>query len=188
MPDTGITRRKFIGLLGAAGMPRSARRRGARAGTAKQKAAPGYQALTAEQVSTLTAFAEQMIPADADAGAREAGVGHYIDHILAGAQRSKLPRYAAGLAALDQTARSLHGRKFAQCTFQQQTALCQALEQGRAPGAAWRKISGQRFFTLAWRHVLEGYYGAPANGGNAGYASWHMTGFLPPRRRRAVKR
>jgi len=43
-----------------------------------------------------------------------------------------------------------------------------------------------RFFNLVLSHALEGYYGAPRQGGNRNAASWRMVGIAaPPLRGRA---
>jgi gluconate 2-dehydrogenase gamma chain len=173
-----VTRRKFLGLLSATGLFQVSRpAAGPRSFGAAPRVAPGYKVLSPAQVATLEAMAEQIIPADQDPGAREAGVVHYIDNVLAGYQSEKLPLYAAGLEGTDETSRLLYGHNFAKLAFARQTAVLKSLEQGDAPGEIWRSYSSREFFAMLWGHVLEGFYGPPSEGGNRNYASWKMVGF-----------
>jgi gluconate 2-dehydrogenase gamma chain len=171
-----VSRRKFLELLGATGWFSTG---GAlvQATTPGQAAAPGYKVLSPAQVATLEAMAEQIIPADQDPSAREAGAVHYIDNVLASEQSERLALYAVGLEGTDQTSQLLYGLDFAKVSFDEQTVVLNSLEQGTAPGEVWRIVSSQEFFALAWGHVLEGFYGSPEHGGNKNYVSWEMVGF-----------
>lgn len=171
-----VSRRKFLELLGATGWF-SAGGPLVQASTPAQAAAPGYKVLKPAQVATLETLAEQIIPADHDPGAREAGTVHYIDNVLAGDQSEKLPLYAAGLEGVSQTSQLFYGRDFTRLSFDQQTAVLKSLEQGTAQGEVWRSVSSQEFFAMVWGHVFKGFYGSPEHGGNKGYASWKMVGF-----------
>src|SRR5207247_1201849 len=82
----------------------------------------------------LEAVAEQIIPADQDPGAKQAGSVRYIDRVLAAEQRDRRPMYAAGLQGIDQTSRLLYSRDFVKVSFDEQTAVLEALEKGEAPG------------------------------------------------------
>jgi gluconate 2-dehydrogenase gamma chain len=178
-----------LGLAGAAGLQSvslsassapqggevSQEARGASASNSK----PELPGLTARQTETLGALAEQIIPKDKDPGARDAGVLHYLDRILAGDQASKQPLYAAGLEGVDQTSQLMFGRDFVLLSFQEQTTVLKAIEQGQSPGEIWKTVSSQEFFEMLWNHVLEGFYGPPEEGGNKNYASWKMVGFPP---------
>ena len=192
-----VSRRKFLGLLSAAGLFRATEPLAAEVSTAAVRPATGYKALTPSQVARLEAIAEQIIPQDQDPGAREAGVVHYIDNILAmnpshehpprvpnpglvtlaGYQSEKLPLYVAGLEGVDQTSKLTYGRKFVELPFDQQTSVLKSLEQGTAQGEAWRSVSSRDFFAMVWGHVLEGFYGPPDDGGNRNYVSWKMVGY-----------
>ncbi len=173
-----VSRRKFLGIAGAApwlgaGVPP------VDAGAPAKLAAAGYKVLKPAQAAMLGAIADQIIPADQDPGAREAGAVRYIDNVLAREQSDKLPLYAAGLEGLEQTTELLFGRGFVKLSLDQQTALLKSLEDGSAQGQVWRSVSSREFLALVWRHVLEGFYGPPEHGGNKGYASWKMVGFPP---------
>src|SRR5512140_1592115 len=65
------------------------------------------------EARTLEAVCEQIVPADTDPGALQAGVAHYIDRQLMGFLRQHRDLYRQGLAALDETSRARHGTDFA---------------------------------------------------------------------------
>jgi gluconate 2-dehydrogenase gamma chain len=182
-----LSRRKFLGLAGASGLPalapppRASEHGGEDsqgAGVFTQPEPTSHQPVfAAHQTATLGALAEQIIPADADPGAREAGVLHYIDRILRGDQASKRPLYAAGLEGVDQTSRLIFDKDFIHLSFQEQTDIVKAIEHGECPGEIWKTVSSEQFFRMLWNHVLEGFYGPPEEGGNKNHVGWKMIGF-----------
>ncbi len=172
-----ISRRRFLGLLSALGLMRASAPIASIAASPAPAPAPEFRVLTAPQVALLEAIAEQIIPRDQDPGAREAGAVHYIDRVLAGEQSYRMPLYVAGLEALDRSSQAMFGASFIRLSFDQQTAVLKAVEQGKAPGEMWKKVSSMDFFATVWNHVLEGFYGPPEHGGNKDYASWKMVGF-----------
>lgn len=123
---------------------------------------------TPEEAQTVIALCEQIIPADEDPGATQAGVIHYIDRHLTGHFRRHQTVYRQGLAQLDALCRQRHGRRFAELDFAQQTAVLQSLE-GEL----------KKFFDLVIDHTMQGFYGDPRHGGNRDYVSWRMLG-VPP--------
>jgi len=181
------SRRKFLELVGALGLPSV----GLPAGSPQQGgelsqgsggsdpsiSKPEHLVLTTHQTEILEALAEQIVPMDADPGARDVGVVKYIKSVLAGDQASKQPLYAAGLEGVDQTSRLMFGRDFVRLSFQEQTSVLKAIEKGEGPAEIWKTVSSQQFFLTLWNHVLEGFYGPPEQGGNRNYASWKMLGF-----------
>jgi len=124
-----------------------------------------WRCFTPDEAETVIALSEQIIPADQDPGAREAGVIHYIDRHLAGHFRRFQPVYRRGLAELDRLSRRRFGRRFAQLNFDQQTRLLEGL-------------SGElkAFFNLVIDHTMQGFYGDPRHGGNRDAVSWRMLG------------
>lgn len=191
-----VSRRKFLGLLSVAGLLRADEPTAAASTVTATTAgpAPGYKILKPAHVVELEAIAENIIPADHDPGAREAGVVHYIDNVLArgqnpkrlpytglvvlaGYQSEKLPLYAAGLEGINQTSRLRYGREFVKLSSDRQTSILKSLERGTAQGEVWRSVSSREFFAMVWVHVLEGFYGPPEDGGNKNYASWKMVGY-----------
>ena len=115
----------------------------------------------AEEVETLGALADELIPPDPPAawnggrghpGAREANVVRFLDwHLAPG----------AALAGDRETYRA-------------------HLAKAKGRAAAEVEKDDPKFFDLLLRHVKMGYYGNPRYGGNAGYASCRMLGIAGP--------
>ena len=184
-----FSRRHFLALVSAAGLPsvavpessaqqvRELSHKAGGAPASNSKSRP--QTLTAHQAETFGALAEQIVPADTEPGAREAGAVNHIERVLAGSQSHKQPLYAAGLEGVDQTSQLMFGSDFIRLSFQEQTTVLKAIEAGEAPGEIWKSVSSLEFFRMLWTHVLEGFYGPPEEGGNKNYVSWKMVGFPP---------
>ena len=133
----------------------------------------GCRVFTAAQAATLEAIALQLVPADKDPGAKEAGVVFYIDGILAGRfGKFFKDRYERGLGMVDEVSSKRFGGGFVALDHDQQVTILKALESEDAAGD-----DGSDFFSLILRHTMEGYYGDPEHGGNRGNASWKMLGF-----------
>jgi len=114
--------------------------------------------LTVDQSKLLEALCEQIIPADQDPGAKEAGVIYFIDQQLAGPYQRFRTRYQQGLAAMP--------AEFLAWSFDQQTKYLQTIE--KTP-----------FFQMLVDHTMQGFYGSPRHGGNKNEASWKMLGIAP---------
>src|SRR2546426_3815411 len=79
---------------------------------------------TPQEIQTLAALSETIIPADEHSpGARAARVFEYIDEIISDANEATKSLWRQGLAAVDRMAEAQNGKKFADCTPGQQTAL-----------------------------------------------------------------
>ena len=139
-----------------------------------------WRFLTAEEARLVDAISEQIIPADQDPGARDAGVVNFIDKQLAGRLRRHQQTYRDGLAGVDETGRAMFGRGFVALTAEQQIEVLKAVESGKASGAVWRRQSSSSFFRLIRDHTMAGFYGGPQHGGNRGYASYKMLGLDYP--------
>ena len=166
--------------------------------------ATGY--LTAGEITTLDAALARMIPSSGpgDWSAADLGVASYIDNILSAtfgngnvapvfaggpyrvaspygpgfASFQQLSRvkaigwqsqvtqwqglYRSGLATLDGAA----GGNFAAVPTQIQDSILEELD-----------MSGDAFFAALYDHTMEGTYGHPVYGGNAGYRAWQTVGF-----------
>jgi hypothetical protein len=83
--------------------------------------------------------------------------------------------YAQGLDALDASARRWLGRPFAELGRHGRSAVL-----GWLPGGP-----EDEFLALAFRHTLEGMYGAPEYGGNRGGVGWAYTRWPGDRQPRA---
>jgi gluconate 2-dehydrogenase gamma chain len=108
--------------------------------------------------TTLRAVLERLIPSDARGpGAVEAGVLDFVE------RRYEEHRdvYAPGLAALG---------GFATLTMAEQNAELSRLE-----------ASGSPFFELVRLHAIQGMFGDPSHGGNAGSVGWDLIGFPGPK-------
>jgi gluconate 2-dehydrogenase gamma chain len=134
----------------------------------------GRRFFTAAEAQTLEAICEQIIPADRDAGARQAGVVDYIDIQLTRHFKRYQKTYRQGIAAVDRASRAKFGKRFPELAADQQTeALIEVEENSRA------------FFDLILTHTRQGFYGDPRHGGNRNMASWKMVGLpFPPVRGR----
>ena len=133
-----------------------------------------WRSLTAAEGRTLEAICAQLIPADQEPGAKEAGVVHYIDLQLSRPFRRHRKAYQQGLAAIDTAARVQFGKPFADLSGERQVAILNATEE-----------KDQAFFDLLLNHTRQGFYGDPRHGGNRGMVSWKMVGLpFPPIRGR----
>lgn len=143
--------------------------------TSTVSAVPHHSSLTAQQLSTLQATLERLIPSDASGpGAKEAQVWRYIDRALAREEKAVAPLYTASLTALDAQAKHRHGKSFTALEPAQQDAILADVEADKAegfqPGAA-------AFFAMLWEHTLEGMFGDPYHGGNQNFVGWKLIGF-----------
>ncbi len=133
-----------------------------------------WRFFTAEEGSAVEATCEQIIPADRDPGAREAGVANYIDIQLTRHFRKQQRLYRRGIALVQEASRRTYGKPFPDLAYAQQTAVLKEIE----------KSSGA-FFNLILAHTFQGFYGDPRHGGNRNMASWKMVGLpCPPVRGR----
>jgi hypothetical protein len=134
--------------------------------------------LGAARLAVLEAVVSRLIPADENGpGAAEAHVARYITRALDGDYRQHRRTYEEGLEALDGHARSTSHDAFVSLAPEHQDAILVDLECGRVPGCA----SSQAFFELVLRHTVEGMFGDPQWGGNAGQIGWSLLGYPGPR-------
>jgi gluconate 2-dehydrogenase gamma chain len=145
----------------------------AAAGTAvtipRWKGSGPWRFFTAEEAATVDAICEQLIPADRDAGARQAGVVNYIDIQLTRPFRRYQRVYREGIAGVDAASRAKFGGRFTGLTPDQQVEVLRGVEQNAKP-----------FFELILAHTRQGFYGDPRHGGNRGMVSWKMLGLPFP--------
>ena len=145
------------------------------------------ETLSATEADILEAFCARLVPSDETgpgarearaahyidrslagdlAASREARAAHYIDRSLAGALASSREAYRAGLTGLAARAQKTKGQAFARLPDSDQDAVLMALEKDD-PG----------FFGLVRGHTLQGTFGDPYYGGNAGFVGWDMIGY-----------
>jgi gluconate 2-dehydrogenase gamma chain len=133
------------------------------------------ETLSATEMDTLEAIVARLIPTDVNGpGATEARAAHYIDRAMGGALSSSRPSYAAGLAAVDQYARSTKGASFVKSSPEDQDAVLTDMENNTATGFT---PSSATFFNLVREHTLEGMFCDPYYGGNANFVGWDLLGY-----------
>jgi len=140
-----------------------------------------WRFLTDAEATVVEAMAEQIIPADQDAGARDAQVVNYIDRQLAGVFEEHQETYRNGIAGVQQTSNMMFESDFESLEWTQQTEVLKTLENGEAAGSIWETVSPQSFFELIRDHTMQGFYGSPRHGGNRGFVSFRMIGIDYPR-------
>jgi gluconate 2-dehydrogenase gamma chain len=125
--------------------------------------------LAAHEETAIRAAVQRVIPSETGPGAAEAGTADYVvarasttSAILNGYQR-----LAAGLGAL--AAESHPGAPFESLPADAQDAILTALEAEADAGFRRLVIDS-----------MEGFYGDPRHGGNAGGVSWALLGFPGP--------
>jgi len=128
-----------------------------------------WRFFTLEEAFLVEQICQQLIPADQDAGGREAGVVNYIDRQLAGFHSRQQNLYRRGLVRVDEIARAMFQDRFTSLASERQVAV---LEEAETKETA--------FFNAILAHAMQGFYGDPRHGGNRDYASWRMLG-VPPR-------
>jgi len=135
---------------------------------------PPWRSFTEGEAGTLAALCERLIPTDMDPGAAWAGVVNFLDIQLAGPYKKYRTTYRQGLAGVEQSSQILFGRALTQLSGAQRDDVLSAIEKGRAPGDAWRRLSSAQFFDLVLTHTMQGFYGDPRHGGNREEVSWRM--------------
>jgi len=157
---TSLRRRTFLGVgLAAAGSTLSC----------SHAPAGKWRFFTPAQARTVDAICAQLIPADQDPGAHEAGVVYYIDLQLSRRLKRYRAAYVRGLEWLDSASRARFGRPFADLSGEQQIELLNLTEE-KEPA----------FFDLILAHTRQGFYGDPRHGGNRDRVSWKMLGLPYP--------
>ena len=190
-----ISRRDLLrsaGMVGAAAVTvpgahlGDENRPGAAMGATRAAAAPAaqphvavgrqpYEHLTAAQADLLEAVVDRLIPSDEHGpGALDAGVMRYIDRALGGALAASRPAYTAGLAALDEYARTSRGRPFLELASTDRDSVLIDVETGAARGF---QGSSAQFFAMVLGHTRQGMFGDPYYGGNVNFAGWDLLGY-----------
>jgi gluconate 2-dehydrogenase gamma chain len=135
---------------------------------------------TDAEAKVVIALAEQIIPADKDAGATEAEVIHFIDKQLMSHYSRYQQVYRTAIAGVQETSQWMFKNAFEELESSQQFEVMVALENGTAQGEIWEKQSPQDFFELIREHTMQGFYGSPRHGGNKNYVSYKMIGLDYP--------
>ena len=141
---------------------------------------PGYYFFTEEEARCLIAICEQIIPADEDPGATDAGVIHYIDKQMVTYFKDLQGIYRKGLAAIQNTCLSSYNLRFEELSFSEQNSFLKKLENSGFEGDDWEGIIQGGFFRTIIAHTRQGFYGSPRHGGNKDYVSYKMMGLEYP--------
>ena len=125
------------------------------------------------EMETLRAIADRIFPKTDTPGAVEIGALEYIAIALAGDYSALVPLYREGLRAVDRSAQSKFGRRFADLTHEQKDDVLAEFEAGSVRG--FRKSA--EFFETVRYHVLEGVFCEPQYGGNKDMTGWRLVNF-----------
>jgi gluconate 2-dehydrogenase gamma chain len=128
-----------------------------------------WRFFTEAEGCTMEAVCAQLIPADQDPGAKEAGAVNYIDLQLSKRFKRYQAIYRQGVGGIDNTSRTKFGKDFVDLKAEQQVEVLNATEE-----------NAKAFFELLLNHTRQGFYGDPRHGGNRDRASWKMLGLAYP--------
>lgn len=135
-----------------------------RAGSARLQGSE-FQILDAVEANELGAIAARIMPSDETPGAREAGVIHFMDTVLADDRDDELVALRQGLGELQNTVQDRYGRDFFyQLDDSQQDLLLGEIESTLFFGTV-------RFLTIA------GMFSLPEYGGNRNLVGYQIIGF-----------
>lgn len=135
-----------------------------------------YTLFSNQQIATLSAAFNRLIPTDQYPNAWDNGTGDYLALQLNGDSATSLELYRAGLDSLNQESQDRHNQDFAALSEATQDQVLSLVERGEVQ-SQW-PINPRQFFEAILNHSAEGYYANPGNGGNREKISWQMIGFL----------
>lgn len=121
----------------------------------QQAVLPAPKFFNEEQIRTLDALTETVIPTDEHSpGAKAARVWEYIDEIVSNADKDTKDLWTQGLTALNGMAERGHGKNFEDCTANQQVVLVERISQNEDCPTR----PEEHFFMAAKRATIDGYY------------------------------
>lgn len=136
------------------------------------QASPSDEVLGEERRAVLAAVLARLIPTDESGpGAEEACVIDYVTRALSGESRELRPTYESGLDGIDARAHAGYGERFASLASADQDALLVSIERDNGDGGL------RSFLELLREHAIQGFFGDPHHGGNAGFVGWDLIGF-----------
>jgi gluconate 2-dehydrogenase gamma chain len=153
---------------------------------------PVLEVFTADQAREVEALASCIIPSDAAAGAREAGVVYFIDRALKTFFSDTLPIYQKGLEAAQKTTAELFPGvpRFSAATDEQKLKIFTHLaEESERENSGPRRLApgtSEDFFQTLRVHTIFGFLVDPEGGGNRDFVGWKAIGrdpshsFSPP--------
>ncbi len=113
------------------------------------------QFFTTAEYAVVERLADIIIPSDATPGAKEAGVAEFIDFMVAHDPEVQYS-FRTGLTWLNVNAEQTNGKRFADLTPEQQTALLEPL--GFKDKARPGEEDGRRFFHMMRQYTVTGFY------------------------------
>lgn len=116
----------------------------------------------------MDALAERIWPAGRTPGARDAGVLHFIDHLLATHYAPQQTAFRKGLRNLIKHCRKRYGRDFCRLTPAEQDSFLARLEAGKI--VDWPEAA--QFFEMVRIHTIEGMLSDPKYRGNRDGVGW----------------
>jgi gluconate 2-dehydrogenase gamma chain len=162
---SAFSRRELLKRVGMAGAAALALPQLSRVLLFQRELLAQASALTAAELSTLSAVCARIIPSDENGpGATEARASNYIARALGGWLAPSREMYTAGLAAVDAASTKRSGRRFVDLPAADQDAVLTELQQ-------------TSFFTLVRTHTIQGTFCDPAYGGNANFTGWDLIGY-----------
>lgn len=123
--------------------------------TKQEATAYRYHYFDPDEVRTLDALTEAIIPADEHSpGASAAHVSEYIDVIIADVSEETKKLWKEGIAGANELARNSFERPFADCSPQEQLAIVSELAGSEDPHGSLE----EQFFHALKRATIDGYY------------------------------
>ena len=113
------------------------------------------QFFTSSEYAAVERLADLIIPSDATAGAKEAGVAEFIDFMVANTPDVQYS-FRTGLAWLNAWSEQTLGKRFVELTAEQQNALLEplAFKDKARPG----EEDGRTFFAMMRDYTVIGFY------------------------------
>ena len=133
-----------------------------------------YRILSEDEASCLIALCEQIIPADEDPGATDAGVINFIDKQIALRFPEEKDFIKKGVDALQASCQALYKKKYEELDFDTQTTIATKMDRNELPEEFWSEIRQNAFFSKIVQRTMQGFYGMPRHGGNKDYVSYRM--------------
>jgi len=133
-----------------------------------------YRILSNDEASCLIALCEQIIPADKDPGATDAGVINFIDKQVSLRFPEEKDFIKKGVDALQASCQALFKKKYEELDFDTQTTVATSMEKNELPDEFWSEIKQSTFFNKIIQRTMQGFYGMPRHGGNKDYVSYRM--------------
>jgi gluconate 2-dehydrogenase gamma chain len=127
--------------------------------TACRREQSSFRTLTQSEAQTLHALCAQIVPADDQPGADQAGAVDFIDIQLTRRYKQHRETYREGL--------------------KKAAPIVQLPPGDRLKFAEELERTAPRFFGLLVAHTMQSFYGSPRHGGNRDAVSWRMLG-VPP--------